>query len=89
VEHRRAKEERGAMYKASVRWLIRRNIGRLNQGDYAPTLAMFAEDATLAFPGDNTWSTMIRPVRKGRDAVVTHRLHRGGTTRSGRPERAI
>ncbi len=53
------------MYKATVRWLIRRNIARLNQGDHRPALAMFAGDATLTFPGDNSWSGMFRATRTG------------------------
>ncbi len=61
------------MYKSAVRWMVRRNIDQLNRGNYQPTLAMFADDATLAFPGDNTWSNMIRPVELGADAFVTHR----------------
>jgi len=61
------------MYKTAVRWMVRRNIDQLNLGNYQPTLRMFADDATLAFPGDNTWSNMIRPVELGADAFVTHR----------------
>jgi len=61
------------MYKAAVRWAIRRNIRRLNEGDYGPTLAMFAPDATLAFPGNNTWANQHRPTQKGREAFATHR----------------
>ena len=61
------------MYKATVRWAIRRNIRRLNEGDYGPTLAMFAPDATLAFPGNNTWANQHRPTQKGREAFATHR----------------
>src|SRR5689334_5368122 len=61
------------MYKAAVRWLIRRNIARLNGGDYGPVLAMFTEDATLTFPGDNTWSRMYHQPGTGRNAVPTHR----------------
>ena len=60
------------MYKAAVRWMIRRNIGRLNAGEYAPALAMFAADATLAFPGDNSLAGEFRPPQPGRDAFVTH-----------------
>jgi hypothetical protein len=33
---------------------------------------MFAPDATLRFPGDNTWSNMIRPAQRSRDGWVTH-----------------
>lgn len=61
------------MYKATVRWMIKRNIDRLNAGDFEPALAMFADDATLSFPGDNSWSNMVRPVELGREAFVTHR----------------
>jgi hypothetical protein len=34
---------------------------------------MFSESATLAFPGENSWSNMMHPAAKGRDACVTHR----------------
>jgi ketosteroid isomerase-like protein len=61
------------VYKATVRWMIKRNIDRMNGGDHEPALAMFAEDATLSFPGDNSWSNMERPVVLGRAAFVTHR----------------
>ena len=61
------------MYKAAVRWMIRRNIGRLNQGDPEPALAMFTEDATLTFPGDNSWSRQYREPRAGREPWPTHR----------------
>ena len=50
------------MYKAAVRWLVRRNISRLNRRDYGPLLAMFADDAEMAFPGDNSWARQHRPV---------------------------
>ncbi len=53
--------------------MIKRNIARLNDGDYTSTLSMFGPDATLAFPGHNTWSNMFRPAQQGRDAFVTHR----------------
>ena len=43
------------MYKAVVRMLIRRDVRALNEGRYHPALAMFAPDAELSFPGDNTW----------------------------------
>ena len=38
------------MYKAAVRWMIRRNIEALNRGDYGPALAMFDDEATLTLP---------------------------------------
>ncbi len=61
------------MYKAAVRWMVRRAISRMNDGDYGPSLAMFANDATLSFPGDNTWANQHRPTQAGRDAFATHR----------------
>jgi SnoaL-like domain len=61
------------MYKAAARWLIRRNIDRLNLGDYRPALGMFRPEATLAFPGNNSWANQFRPVEKGRAVSVTHR----------------
>ena len=62
------------MYKAAARWMIKRNIAKLNAGDYGPALAMYTDDATLAFPGDNTWATMFRPHERG---VTSHPTHRG------------
>ncbi|MCB0998100.1 MAG: nuclear transport factor 2 family protein [Acidimicrobiales bacterium] len=61
------------MYKAAVRWMIRRSIRRLNSGDHGAALAMFADDGELCFPGDNSWSGQLRPVELGRQACVTHR----------------
>ena len=63
------------MYKAAVRMLIRRNIRALNEGRYQPALAMFARDAELTFPGDNTWSRQHRSPEPGRVAFATHRGH--------------
>ena len=61
------------MYKAAVRWMIRRSVDKLNDGDYRPSLVMFADDATLAFPGDNSWANQHRLTEKGREAFATHR----------------
>jgi ketosteroid isomerase-like protein len=61
------------MYKAAVRWMIRRNITKLNAGDYRPALAMYADDVEFSFPGDNSWATEFRPFERGRVAHVTHR----------------
>jgi ketosteroid isomerase-like protein len=57
--------------------MIRRNIARLNEGRAEPALAMFADDATLTFPGDNSWSRQFREPGNGRASSPTHR---------GRPE---
>lgn len=61
------------MYKVAVRMLIRRNIRALNEGRYEPALAMFADDAELTFPGNNTWSRQHRRPELGRAAFATHR----------------
>jgi ketosteroid isomerase-like protein len=61
------------MYKAAARALIRRNIRLLNEGRYEPALAMFAPDAELTFPGQNSWSRQHRVPRGGRAPDATHR----------------
>lgn len=61
------------MYKATVRWMIRRNIAALNDGRPEPALAMFAPDSELAFPGTNTWSSQFRAPVTGRQPFATHR----------------
>jgi ketosteroid isomerase-like protein len=61
------------VYKAAARALIRRSIRRLNEGRYDAALAMFARDATLSFPGDNSWSRQHRDPPRGRDHCPTHR----------------
>jgi uncharacterized protein (TIGR02246 family) len=44
------------MYKAAVRWMIRRNVRALASGDPRPLLASYADDAVLVFPGRSSWS---------------------------------
>ncbi len=61
------------MYKATVRAMIRRSVRRLNEGDYGPALAVFATDATLTFPGDNSWARQFRPPQTDREQHPTHR----------------
>jgi ketosteroid isomerase-like protein len=61
------------MYKAIVRMMVRRNVAQLNAGNATPMLKMASPDIELRFPGDNSWSTMFRPVVKGRAAHATHR----------------
>ena len=61
------------MYKATVRALIRHGVRQLNAGDPSFLLRMAGPGAELAFPGDNSWAAMFRPVEKGRDVHVTHR----------------
>lgn len=61
------------MYKATVRALVRHGIGRLNEGDPSFLLRLAHPDAEIAFPGENSWSTMFRPVAKGRQRHATHR----------------
>jgi ketosteroid isomerase-like protein len=54
------------MYKAAVRWMIRRNIRALQAGDPGPLIAGYAEDAVLVFPGPSTWGGEYR----GREAIA-------------------
>jgi ketosteroid isomerase-like protein len=61
------------MYKASIRALLRYSIAKLNQGDYSLMLKLASPDFELAFPGDNSWSTMFRPQQLGRHRHSTHR----------------
>src|SRR6185503_18588745 len=61
------------MYKASIRALLRHSINKLNGGDYSLMLKMAGPDFELAFPGENSWATMFRPVQPGRQRHVTHR----------------
>jgi ketosteroid isomerase-like protein len=64
---------RALMYKASIRALMRHSVNRLNAGDPSLLLKLAAHDAELAFPGDNSWANMYRPVARGRQRHVTHR----------------
>src|SRR5690606_16045529 len=59
--------------KAAVRAMVRRGIRELDDGDPTFLLKLASPDAELAFPGDNSWSTMFRPVVKGTERHVTHR----------------
>jgi len=43
------------MYKAAVRWFIRRNIAALRHGNPAPLIAGYADNAVLVFPGPSSW----------------------------------
>lgn len=61
------------MYKASIRALLRHSINKLNGGDYSLLLKIARPDFELAFPGENSWSTMFRPLQRGREPHVTHR----------------
>ena len=49
----------------ATRWMIRRNVRRLNDGDYRPLLSGYAKDAVLVFPGESSWSGEHR----GRDGI--------------------
>lgn len=61
------------MYKATVRAVVRRGLRELNEGDASFLLKLASPDAEICFPGDNSWSTMFRPVETGTEAHVTHR----------------
>ena len=61
------------MYKWTVRTLVRHGIARLNDGDPSFLLRLARRDAEIAFPADNSWARMHRPVVKGRERHATHR----------------
>ena len=61
------------MYKTAVRALVRHGIGKLNEGDPEFLLRLASPEASIAFPGDNSWARMHRPVEKGRRPHPTHR----------------
>lgn len=61
------------MYKAILRAVVRHSFRRLNEGDPSFALRLAAPDAAIAFPGDNSWSTMFRPAEQGRQQHTSHR----------------
>lgn len=60
------------MYKATVRAGLRFAVKKLNEGDPSLFLRTARPDATIAFPGNNSWATMFRPVAPGRAVHITH-----------------
>lgn len=60
------------MYKAAVRAAMRFSVKKLNEGDASLFLKLARPDAYIAFPGDNSWSTMFRPSSIGRTQNPTH-----------------
>ena len=61
------------MYKALIRAVMRNSINKLNKGNYTLMLKMASPDFELAFPGENSWSTMFRSQVLGRQRYATHR----------------
>jgi ketosteroid isomerase-like protein len=49
-----------AAYAALTRLLLRRSAARLMDGDVDGFLRFYADDATLVFPGDNSWGPEYR-----------------------------
>src|SRR5437588_3733729 len=47
------------MYSWLAKAIMRRNLARLNEGDYQPTLRLDAPDVRFRFPGDSSWATEI------------------------------
>jgi ketosteroid isomerase-like protein len=45
--------------------LLRRSIRRLNEGDIAPSVSRYADDAVLVFPGESSWAGEYR----GKEAI--------------------
>jgi uncharacterized protein (TIGR02246 family) len=54
-----------AAYAAAFRAMLRRTVPRLMDGDIDAFLRFYADDATLVFPGDNSWG----PEYRGRDEI--------------------
>jgi ketosteroid isomerase-like protein len=54
-----------AAYAAIFRRMLRRSAGQLMAGDVDSFLKFYADDATLTFPGDNSWG----PVNRGKDEI--------------------
>jgi ketosteroid isomerase-like protein len=54
-----------AAYTATARAILRRNQAALMAGDPGPLVAMYADDATLEFPGEHSWG----PVYRGRAEI--------------------
>lgn len=52
-------------YEALYRAVLRRTVPRLMDGDVDAFLRFYADDATLTFPGGNSWG----PVYRGRDEI--------------------
>ncbi|WCB96610.1 hypothetical protein DSM104299_05375 [Baekduia alba] len=53
------------LYAAAVRAMLRRNVTALMAGNPGPLVAMYADDATLEFPGEHSWG----PVYRGRAEI--------------------
>ncbi len=66
------------MYKAAVRWMIRRNVRALRDGNIRPLLAGYAKDAVLVFPGPGSWGGEYRG--KAAIAGFLHRFVDDGIT---------
>jgi uncharacterized protein (TIGR02246 family) len=49
-----------AVYAAAYRALLRRTVPRLMDGDVDAFVRFYADDATLTFPGDNSWGPVYR-----------------------------
>ena len=52
-------------YAAVYRALLRRTVPKLMAGDVDAFLRFYADDATVTFPGDNSWG----PVYRGKDEI--------------------
>jgi ketosteroid isomerase-like protein len=54
-----------AAYDAAFERMLRRSVANLMAGDVDAFLKFYADDATLHFPGDNSWG----PVYRGKDEI--------------------
>jgi len=54
------------LYAGAVRFRLRRNVARIQAGDFRPVRQVFAADVHFVFPGESSWKADVR----GRDAVA-------------------
>jgi ketosteroid isomerase-like protein len=54
-----------ALYAWAVRYMLRRNLRRLRDGDVEPLFSTYADDVRFVFPGRNSWAADLR----GKDEV--------------------
>jgi len=55
----------GPLYAWSVRYMLRRNLRRLRDGDIGPLFGTYSDDVRFVFPGRNSWAGDYQ----GRDEV--------------------
>jgi ketosteroid isomerase-like protein len=54
-----------ALYRWTVRFMLRRSLRHLREGDFEPLFSTYADDIRFVFPGHNSWAGEFR----GREEV--------------------